>query len=79
MKEKEIIVIDNKDLMTARELAAEFPECGLTSLNIGYLCQNGAFKGEKPRHSCWLIVKQSFVEFLKFKESQPIYKITYEI
>jgi hypothetical protein len=60
----------NKDeLATPLNLARMYPDCGLTSVQIGYAYHVGAVAGVKPRGArTSLIYIKSFERFLKFRD-----------
>jgi hypothetical protein len=58
------------ELATPLNLARMYPDCGLTSVQIGYAYHIGAVKGIKPRGArTSLIYIKSFEKFIEFRDS----------
>lgn len=63
------MIIKKSDLLTPKELLKAFPECGMTTKQIGMLHFVGAVRSIKWRgqRTCW-IDKNSFEQYLDFKK-----------
>ena len=78
MKKTKTITVDYSQLATPLNLALMFPDCDMTSSQIGYAYHIGAVKGIKPRGArTSLIYIQSFKEFLEYRDNLPTLEVQF--
>jgi|11BtaG_2_1085332.scaffolds.fasta_scaffold06598_2 hypothetical protein len=78
VKTDNVIKVNINELATPINLMRKFPDCNMTSSQIGYAFHIGAVKGIKPRGArTSLIYIQSFVNFLEYRDNLPNLEVSF--
>ena len=72
------VIIKPEELFTPLQLARRYPDCGLTSTQIGYAFHVGAVQGIKHRGMrTSLISRESFERFLEYRKEIANFEVTF--
>ena len=64
------IFVNKDDLLTPKKLIEQYPNCGISPQQIGYLFKMGGLSGKRMGYTVF-IYKESFERFLEYRKKLP--------
>lgn len=69
----EVLIDWKNERLPVKDLIAKYPECGVTTRELGYLCRSGAVDGHKYTTGTWIVNELDFLRYLKYLAEKPTY------